>query len=76
MLPSTSCLFYLFVIFAGCFLISKSWRHQKIENLEAHTDVLLAACDFLISQNPTRKNDDQMKQIRLIQNSEIGRDSG
>jgi hypothetical protein len=50
--------------------------HQKIENLEAHTDVLLAACDFLISQNPTRKSDDQMKQIRLIQNSEIGRDSG
>jgi hypothetical protein len=76
MLPSMSCLLYLFVIFAGCFLISKSWMHQKIENLEAHTEVLLAACNFWISQNPTRKSDNQMKQIRMIQNPGIGRDAG
>jgi hypothetical protein len=75
MMPSASCLF-LFVIFAGCFLISKSWMHQQIENLEAHTEVLLAAWDFWISQNPTRKSDDQMKQIRMIQNPHIGRDAG
>jgi hypothetical protein len=75
MLPSTSCLFYLFVIFAGCFLISKSWMHQKIENLEAHIEVLLATCDFWISQNPTRKSDEQMKQIWMIENPEISRDA-
>jgi hypothetical protein len=50
--------------------------HQKIENLEAHTEVLLVACNFWISQHPTRKSDDQMKQIRMIQNPEIRRDAG
>jgi hypothetical protein len=49
---------------------------SKIENLEAHNEVLLAVCDFWISQNPTRKSDDQMKQIRMIQNPKIGRDAG
>jgi hypothetical protein len=49
--------------------------HQKIENLEAHTEVLLATCDFWISQNPTRKSDEQMKQIWMIENPEISRDA-
>jgi hypothetical protein len=53
--------FTLFVTFASCFLISKSWMHKNIEQLEARTEVLLAACDFWMSQNRTRKSDEKMK---------------
>jgi hypothetical protein len=48
----------------------------KIEKPKAHIDVLLAPCDFWISQNPTRKSDEKMKQIRMIQNPNIDRDVG
>jgi hypothetical protein len=76
MLHSNSCLFYLFITFTSCLFISKSWMSQKIEKPKAHIDVLLAPCDFWISQNPTRKSDEKMKQIRMIQNPNIDRDVG
>jgi hypothetical protein len=75
MLCSKSCLVYLFLSFASCLFISKCWMSQKIEKPEARQYVLLVPCDFWISQNPTRKSDEKMKQIRMIQNPDIDRDA-